>query len=383
MTARPAALSLLVGNFVVGVCVLGPTGMLNQLAPDLGVSIAEAGLLVTCGAVVLCLGSPLVSWLTSRLDRRLLLTGSLLLVALGQLASAFAPSFAALLVIRVVGVAAAAPYTPQAASTIALLVPEKERARAIAFVFLGWSLSVAAGLPLVTLVTAHLGWRAGFAAIAGAALLGAALLAVRLPAGLRGAAVSIASWIAIARHRQIRLLLVLTAVQVAGQFAIFTYLGALLVILAGAGSATIGACFAIFGVTGFAGNVIATRVVTGLGALRTTLIFMCSILAGVMLWSFGAGAILVMAAGLAVWGLGFAAVNSMQQARLVAARPDLAAGSVALNTSSIYVGQAVGSAVGGFLLARALPLAIGHAAIGFVIAALILLLFTRGPGERL
>ena len=43
-----------------------------------------------------------------------------------------------------------------------------------------------------------------------------------------------------------------------------------------------------------------------------------------------------------VWGLGFGAAGSMQQARLIAVGPALASASVALNTSSIYMGQALG-----------------------------------------
>jgi predicted MFS family arabinose efflux permease len=83
-----------------------------------------------------------------------------------------------------------------------------------------------------------------------------------------------------------------------------------------------------------------------------------------------------MVAGVAVWGLGFAAINSMQQARLVAAAPALGAASVSLNTSAIYVGQAIGSAVGGLLFARGLPVALGYAAMAFVALALALLATT-------
>jgi predicted MFS family arabinose efflux permease len=37
----------------------------------------------------------------------------------------------------------------------------------------------------------------------------------------------------------------------------------------------------------------------------------------------------------------------MQQVRLVAAAPELASASVALNTSVLYIGQALGSAIAG------------------------------------
>ena len=92
---------------------------------------------------------------------------------------------------------------------------------------------------------------------------------------------------------------------------------------------------------------IATRIVTALGMQKTLAVFLDSTLLGMTLWALGAGLLPVMGAGILFWGLGFAATNSMQQARLVAAAPDLASASVGLNTSVLYTGQAIGSGIGG------------------------------------
>jgi predicted MFS family arabinose efflux permease len=84
-----------------------------------------------------------------------------------------------------------------------------------------------------------------------------------------------------------------------------------------------------------------------------------------------------MAASVAVWGLGFASTNSMQQVRLVIAAPALASASVSLNTSVLYVGQAVGSAIGGMLYARDQLHAAGFVAMAFVGLAVLTVLCTR------
>ena len=75
--AGAAAYALLLGNFVTAVSVLAPAGMLKDLADGLGVKVGEAGLLVTFGAIVMCFGSPLVAWATSRIERRKLLVATL------------------------------------------------------------------------------------------------------------------------------------------------------------------------------------------------------------------------------------------------------------------------------------------------------------------
>ncbi len=156
---RFAPTALMLGNIVTGCSVLAPAGMLSELSGGLDVSIREAGLLITFGAIVLCIGSPVTAWLTSRIERRILLTTTLAVLALANAASAFAPDYVSLLIIRLVMLAVGALYTPQAAGTAALIVPAEKRGSTIAFIFLGWSLAAAIGLPLIAFIASRYGWR--------------------------------------------------------------------------------------------------------------------------------------------------------------------------------------------------------------------------------
>src|SRR6266404_4614416 len=222
---RFAPTALMLGNFVIGTSVLAPAGMLGELSAGLDVSIRDAGLLITFSAIVLCIGSPLTAWLTSRIERHMLLTATLAVLALTNAASAFAPDYATLLVIRLIMLAVGALYTPQAAGTAALIVPEEKRGGTIAYIFLGWSLAAAIGLPLVTFIASRYGWRATYGCIGVAACFSCLLLAWRLPGGLIGAPVDLKTWADLARNRLIVLLLLITTLQVSGQFAVITYLG--------------------------------------------------------------------------------------------------------------------------------------------------------------
>ncbi len=374
---RFAPTALMLGNIVTGCSVLAPAGLLPELAGGLAVGVHTAGLLITFGAVVLCIGSPLTAWLTSHLDRRRLLAATLLVLALGNFASALAPDFGSLLALRLVMLAVGALYTPQAAGTAALISSVEKRGSTIAYVFLGWSLAAAVGLPLITFIGSHAGWRAAYLAVGVAALVSLVLLAWRLPFGLRGAAVELRTWIELGRNRTVVLLLLVTMLQMSGQFVIFTFMGPLLTKLTGADPNRIALVFAIYGVCGFIGVVIATRIVDGWGPYRTSLLFTFLLLAGVSGWTVGAGVYPLMAVAVAIWGLGFASTNSMQQVRLVAAAPALASASVSLNTSVLYIGQAIGSAVGGSLFARDLLGATGYVAMAFVLSALLTILASR------
>jgi len=265
--------------------------------------------------------------------------------------------------------AIAAIYTPQAAATVALIVPEGQRASAIAFVFLGWSLAVAGGLPLITFLSTHFGWRAGFIVLGAASAVIAALVLVTLPAGLTGKPLSLSSFATIARNRRLVTILAVTMLQISGQITLFVYLAPLLRQLVGADDLTIEAFFALFGVAALVGNMVATGVVTALGTELTLALFLASTTLGLAIWTAGAGVFVAAAAGIVFWGFGFAASNSMQQARLAETAPDLASASIALNTSLVYVGQAIGSGIGGVLFAHGAFNAMGYVGVAFMIAA--------------
>ena len=93
-------------------------------------------------------------------------------------------------------------------------------------------------------------------------------------------------------------------------------------------------------------------------AISTTIIVAVIVLVGIALMALsllviplGTSAVL-MAILVVPWALGCFSSNSAQQARLVAVAPPLAAASVALNSSAIYAGQAIGAALGGWMIAR-------------------------------
>lgn len=374
---RFAPTSLLIGNFVTGLSVMGPAGMLGELSDGLNVSVRDASLLITFGAAVLCIGSPLTAWLTSRFDRRILLTSTLFVVGLAHLAAALAPDYYSLLALRLIMLAVIALFTPQAAGTAALMAPVEHRGGTMSFVFLGWSLSAAFGLPLVTYLASHFGWRWVFALSAGIAFLAAVLTAWRLPRGLLGVPVDLKTWSELFRNPAIVVLLLITIMQTSGAFAIFTFIGPLMTKIMNASPETVAGVFFVWGITGLIGNVLASRVVDTWGGWKTSLTSTSLLLIGIAGWAMGSGVLIAMFIATVFWGLGFVPSNSMQQVRLVTAAPALASASVSLNTSALYIGQAIGSGIGGIFYVREMYCAMNLTAIGFLLVALVLVFLTK------
>ncbi|MDB5608321.1 MAG: major facilitator superfamily transporter [Bradyrhizobium sp.] len=375
--------ALALGNFVVGLSILLPTGMLAELSSNLGVTIGTVGLLISLGAAVVCVSPPFVAWITSRIDRRVLLGAILLWIALGHAASAFAPNYPSLLVIRLAMLAFAGAFTPLAAGTAALLVPEDKRASAIASALLGWALAIAVGLPLISVSAPLIGWRATYSLVGMLAAVGFLALLVGLPKGLKGTPVIFATWRAVGRNRQLLLLLLITSLLAAGQLVVIAFVGPLLSDLTGATPRGIAIVFLFFGVMTLIGNVCASQVVRVWGPFKTSAVFMVCIVIGAALWAIGAGTFTLMAAGAAIWGLGFAAASAMQQVRLIAAAPALATASVAINNTALYLGQAIGSGIGSVLFVQGKLITMGFAALALVASSLGVLWLTRFAPERL
>lgn len=348
---RGALWALLAGNFVIGTGVMVVPGTLNEISTSLAVNVATAGQLITAAAAVMCIGAPLLAAAVAGWDRRQLLALTLLWYAAGHVLSALMPSFAALLPVRMLTVIAPAIFTPQAAACAGMLVPPEQRGRAVTFVFLGWSMASVLGLPIGALIGGHLGWRMAFLAIAALSVVSATSVWLTLPQGIRPAALTAAAWSRVLRSPVLMGIVSVTALQGAGQFVLFSYFGPILKQGFGADATTLSVMWALFGACGLIGNMVVSRFIDRIGAGRMVLVTTVLIALSLLLWPM-ASTLAWLAVVLVPWGLGCFATNSAQQARLVGLAPALAPGSVALNSSGIYTGQAVGAALGGWLLAN-------------------------------
>jgi predicted MFS family arabinose efflux permease len=242
-------------------------------------------------------------------------------------------------------------FTAQAASTAALLVPTERRGSAIAFVFVGWSIASIVGMPLGAYVSETAGWPASFLIVGVGALVAAAAVHLTIPRGLMIAPIGRAMWASLFGNRRLMLAVAVTAIQAAAQFTVLSFLVPSFKVLFTASPERISILLIAFGVTGVAGNIIGARMVDRIGAARVTLIGLFSMLASHVLWLFVPGSWLLLVVFLLLWGIGCFSTNSAQQARLVMLSPPHAPVSVAMNSSAMYFGQAVGTAAGAAVIA--------------------------------
>jgi MFS transporter, DHA1 family, inner membrane transport protein len=347
---RRVLAALLFGNFVIGTGVLLPAGMLTVLATDLNVSVPAAGTMMLVSGVVVALGAPIAAALTTSIDRRLLLIGSLVFYTICHLASAAVSSFALLLVLRGFLAIPAAIFTPQAAATVGALLPPQRRSAAITTIFIGWSLASVAGVPLGGYISHWLGWREALLIVGALTALAAFWVSFTIPKKIASAPLSASAWRTVWTSKALLSVLLVTFVQGAGQFSLFTYLTHYLQVDLTADAAIITLILACYGVSATIGNIVATRAVALIGAPRGVMFSLLIMAAGITSWGLLSNTLAGALLATTIWGFGTFATMSLQQARLAGIAPLLTSATIALNTSCIYLGQATGAAIGGALI---------------------------------
>jgi predicted MFS family arabinose efflux permease len=367
----PAIWALLFGNLIIGSGVLVVFGSLNDLVSSLQVSTATAGQLITAGAISMCISAPLLATFIGSIDRRKLLTFSLLWYAFFLTISTTMPSFASLLPMRVLTVLSPAIFTAQSAVCAGMLVPVEQRGKAISLAMLGWGGAMVLGVPLSAWISGHYGWEEAFLLVALLSLVSALWLWLKLPKGMKPPALKKSDWVALWKHPVLIRGAVVTVMYSAGQFVLFAYMAPVMRDQAGLSIDQFSLVLVWLGFWGVIGNLVISQFVDRIGAAKMVNISMLMIAAPLACFPLVTNIWLSLVL-LVPWGMMFIAVHAAQQTRQINTAPELASATMAISTSGMYIGQGLGAVIGGIILAAGHMLWLGP--VGMVILVLGILL---------
>ncbi|SPL93383.1 MFS transporter, DHA1 family [[Actinomadura] parvosata subsp. kistnae] len=372
------------GTFAVGTDAYVVAGFLPAMARSLEVSESTAGQSATVFAVAYAVLSPVLATFTARVPRRALLTAALAVLALANLGSALAPNYPVLMVTRVLAAAGAAAFTPNAGAVAAAMAAPQQRARALAVVVGGLTVATALGVPLGNLADRALSWRAALGLVAAlCAVCAAGVLAV-LP-GLPGSpSVPLRARLDALRHPGVVAVLPLTLLGIMASYGLYAYAVPLLHELGATPASEMWLLF-LYGVGAFVTNLVAGRAADRYGPVRVLAVgyTALTLTLGAFTLAAGTGPHVLPAAALlmAAWGASTWFQTPAQQLRLITAAPQETAVVVGLNGSVLYLGIALGTALGGLLLPVGAPVALGVSAV-LAAGCLLYLAATRRVGER-
>ena len=379
-------LSLALAAFAVQTDDFIIIGVLPALSESVSAPEATVGQLVTVYSLTYALTAPLWALALSRTSRRHALRAALAVFTLANLAVLLVSSLPALMVLRVVAALAAAVVLPCALAAAAAHAPRERRGRYLATVMTGLTGAVLIGVPAGTWIGATVGWRATFVFAGLLGLSALLLIHTTLPGTTQPTEhPTVATLLRPLLSPVVAVVLVATTLAVMGNLAFQTYLAPYLSGLAGTTPALLAALLVCSGAGGILGTQLAGRLVDHHGPLRTfslaSTTFCLTMLTFALLWSVRPVPVVAVAALLACWSAAAWAIPpSLQSLLLARAGADTAAQSMAVQSRTVYVGAALGAAVGGAALARS-PALLPLAAVATTVLALGLALALARPRQ--
>lgn len=152
--------------FVFNTSEFMPIGLLTDIATDLNISEARAGLLISVYAWVVAIMSLPLMIMVSKMELKQLLLSIIALFVVSHVASAFAEGYYTLMLSRI-GVACSHAIFWSIAPPLAVrTVPDGKRALGLSTIATGSSVAMVVGLPLGRVVGLYVGWRMTFLSIA-------------------------------------------------------------------------------------------------------------------------------------------------------------------------------------------------------------------------
>lgn len=379
----PAGLiALALGGFGIGLTEFVIMGLLPEVAADFDVSEASAGWFISGYALSVTVGALLVTAAVTRLPRKPVLMGMLVLFIAGNFLSAIADTYSAMLLGRIVAALCHGAFFGIGSVVAASLVPAHKKAGAIAIMFTGLTAANVLGVPFGTLLGQNFGWRSTFWAITVigvVALLGVAFMVPKAGTeptkGLRSELGAFASG-------QVWLSIIVTILGFGGMFGAFTYIAFTLTEVSGFEPGAVPWLLVLFGGGLFVGNFLGGKAADK--ALdKSLIVILAGLVVVLVFFALTAASSIATLVSLALMGgFGFATVPGLQMRvmHFASTAPTLASGA---NIGAFNLGNALGAWLGGVTITAGLgytsPIWAGA---GITVAALLVMIAAAAAAKR-
>ena len=348
--------ALTAGAFGIGTTEFVIMGLLMQVAADLHVSIAAAGLLISGYALGVFVGAPLLTAATQRMPRKAVLVALMIVFTLGNLACALAPNYELLMTARVITSLAHGTFFGVGAVVATGLVSEDRKASAISIMFTGLTVATLLGVPAGAWLGLEYGWRATFWAVTAIGVFATVIIATLVPADRSALApLAFRDELRVVGRPQVLLGLLMTVLGFGGMFTVYAYIQPLLTQVTGFADAAVSPILLVFGVGMIIGNLLGGRFADRrlATALLGTLALLVLVM-GAMGFALHSRWAMVLFTGL-LGAAAFATVSPLQLWVLQKAR-DAQSLASSLNIGAFNLGNALGAWLGGAVISHGLGL---------------------------
>ncbi|HHY2943285.1 MFS transporter [Enterobacter hormaechei] len=342
------------GIFAMTLCVFVllasefmPVSLLTPLARDLGVTEGTAGQGIALSGALAVLTSLFLSRLAGNMNRKHLLSGMTVLMALSGIIIAFAPNALMYMAGRaLIGIAIGGFWSMSAATAIRL-VPQHQVSRALAIFNGGNALATVVAAPLGSYLGSTIGWRGAFLCLVPVAIVAFIWQYFSLP--------NMGGNQRPSPHKSVFRLLHQPAVSVGlmacglffmGQFALFTYVRPFLETVTHVSPSGLSLILLTIGIAGFIGTLIVALVLNAAFYLTLMAIpLLMALIAGVLMLT--GDSLWIVALLLGFWGMLATAAPTGWWTWIARTLPEDAEAGGGLMVAVIQLSIALGSTAGG------------------------------------
>ncbi|WP_421081564.1 MFS transporter [Serratia fonticola] len=347
-----ALLALTISAYAIGTTEFVIVGLIPTIAEQLNVTVPSAGVLVTLYAIGVAIGAPVLTALTGRVPRKMLLVGLMVLFTLGNLLAWQSPSYESLVVARLLTGLAHGVFFSVGSTIATSLVAKEKAATAIAIMFGGLTVALVTGVPLGTFIGQHFGWRETFLAVSLIGMVAIIASLILIPNNIKNqASASIRDQLQVLTHPRLLLIYAVTALGYGGVFTTFTFLAPMMQELAGFSAPAVSWILLAYGIAVAIGNIWGGKLADRHGAVRALSFIFAALAALLLVFQFTASHSVAALLTVVVMGVfAFGNVPGLQVYVVQKAEQytpnavDVASG---LNIAAFNVGIALGSVIGG------------------------------------
>lgn len=363
---------LALAAFLIGTIEYIITGIIQMVAHDLHVTTSTAGLLVTSLALSAAIGAPIVIALTINMDRRKILTWTLIIFILSNFITSISHSFEMVMITRVLQGISGGTAIVVAMAVATRLVEREKRGTSIGIILMGLSSSLVLGVPIGTFLSSMIGWKALFAAIGVITLIPLIVVYRRIPSMKEQEPVTLRMQLSILKDKRILLAVAVTLFYVGGYSTLFTYLTPFLQASANLNITEISGILLLAGICSFLGSSLGGMAADKKGPIFTIFSGIILQIMMLMLLAFVTGNLVIMVAVIMIWMIATWSTSPAQQLYLVTLVPKSPDIALSVNTSFIQFGFALGSGLGGIVLSRTSIMHLSWISAGTVLLALLM-----------
>ena len=339
-------------SFLLGTSQFIIVGVLDQIAASLGISVSQAGQLVSVYALSSAIGTPIIMMLTAKMDQRAQLLLSLIVFIFGIFAMLVWNNYLLIVISRVIVGIGAGVFVATAYAMSAKLAPVGGKGKAMSNIAMGFSIALVFGVPLGRLITAAYNWQTIFWLIGGLSIVCLLFVIRTMPKVIAETPVPLKEQLVLLKQTKVISALGVSFLVFVSYSIIYTYITPLLASIRVVSETEMSSVLLLLGIASFIGSKLAGILTDRIGTFKTLLGSMSIHLLTLLLLYFTTHSLLLTSVLLFVWVCASWTFGPAQSINLATIAPKAMGIMISLNSSFVQLGFAVGAGLGGITISH-------------------------------